>query len=224
MGIFGGKTLTGKDGNPPKPVGFTASENVVFGIELNWGFPANTDDTLKTEIQYSLTGTEADAILLADVPYPQRKYQQMGLKTGQIFWYRAQLVDRSGNESGYTEWVRGQASIDVSDVSSVILEDMKESQTFKDLIESAVDSNAKIAGMADDIKQANDELAQQAQEIAKNAQDIGKVQTSVTNLSSTVGGVSSSLSELEQTVATADTALGQRIDNISVSVDGMAGE
>ncbi|MGS6208204.1 host specificity protein J [Enterobacter hormaechei] len=217
------KTLTGKDGNPPKPVGFTASENVVFGIELNWGFPANTDDTLKTEIQYSLTGTEADAILLADVPYPQRKYQQMGLKTGQIFWYRAQLVDRSGNESGYTEWVRGQASIDVSDVSSVILEDMKESQTFKDLIESAVDSNAKIAGMADDIKQANDELAQQAQEIAKNAQDIGNVQTSVTNLSSTVGGVSSSLSELEQTVATADTALGQRIDNISVSVDGMAG-
>ncbi|MEW5045255.1 host specificity protein J [Enterobacter hormaechei] len=215
--------LTGKVGNPPKPVGFIASDNVVFGIELSWGFPANTDDTLKTEIQYSLTGTEADAILLADVPYPQRKYQQMGLKAGQIFWYRAQLVDRSGNESGYTEFVRGQASIDVSDITDAILEDMKGSDTFKDLIENAVDSNEKIAGMADDIKQANDELAQQAQEIAKNAQDIGKVQTSVTNLSSTVGGVSSSLSELEQTVATADTALGQRIDNISVSVDGMAG-
>ena len=217
------KTLTGKVGNPPKPVGFIASDNVVFGIELSWGFPANTDDTLKTEIQYSLTGTEDDAMLLADVPYPQRKYQQMGLKAGQIFWYRAQLVDRSGNESGYTEFVRGQASIDVSDITDAILEDMKGSDTFKDLIENAVDSNEKIAGMADDIKQANDELAQQAQEIAKNAQDIGKVQTSVTNLSSTVGDVSSSLSELEQTVATADTALGQRIDNISVSVDGMAG-
>ena len=215
--------LTGKVGNPPKPVGFIASDNVVFGIELNWGFPANTDDTLKTEIQYSLTGTEDDAMLLADVPYPQRKYQQMGLKAGQIFWYRAQLVDRSGNESGYTDFVRGQASIDVSDITDAILEDMKGSDTFKDLIENAVDSNEKIAGMADDIKQANDELAQQAQEIAKNAQDIGKVQTSVTNLSSKVGDVSSSLSELEQTVATADTALGQRIDNISVSVDGMAG-
>lgn len=217
------KTLTGKVGNPPKPVGFIASDNVVFGIELSWGFPANTDDTLKTEIQYSPTGTEDDAMLLADVPYPQRKYQQMGLKAGQIFWYRAQLVDRSGNESGYTEWVRGQASIDVSDITDAILEDMKGSDTFKDLIENAVDSNEKIAGMADDIKQANDELAQQAQEIAKNAQDIGKVQTSVTNLSSTVGDVSSSLNELEQTVATADTALGQRIDNISVSVDGMTG-
>ncbi|EOB0368797.1 host specificity protein J [Enterobacter hormaechei] len=215
--------LTGKVGNPPKPVGFIASDNVVFGIELSWGFPANTDDTLKTEIQYSLTGTEDDAMLLADVPYPQRKYQQMGLKAGQTFWYRAQLVDRSGNESGYTDFVRGQASIDVSDITDAILEDMKGSDTFKDLIENAVDSNEKIAGMADDIKQANDELAQQAQEIAKNAQDIGEVQTSVTNLTSTVGDVSSSLSELEQTVATADTALGQRIDNISVSVDGMAG-
>lgn len=217
------KTLTGKVGNPPKPVGFIASENVVFGIELNWGFPANTEDTLKTEIQYSLTGTEDDAMLLADVPYPQRKYQQMGLKAGQIFWYRAQLVDRSGNESGYTEWVRGQASIDVSDITDVILEDIKGSETFKDLIENAVDANEKIAGMADDIKQANDELELQAQEIAKNAQDIGQVQTSVNELSSTVGDVSSSLSELEQTVATADTALGQRIDSISVSMDGMTG-
>ncbi|MBA7780154.1 host specificity protein J [Enterobacter hormaechei] len=215
--------LTGKVGNPPKPVGFIASDNVVFGIELNWGFPANTDDTLKTEIQYSLTGTEDDAMLLADVPYPQRKYQQMGLKAGQIFWYRAQLVDRSGNESGYTEWVRGQASIDVSDITDVILEEIKDSDTFKDLIENAVDSNEKIAGMADDIKQANDELEQQAKDIAKNAQDVGKVQTSVNELSSTVGEVSSSLSELEQTVATADTALSQRIDNISVSVDGMTG-
>ncbi|MBX9028297.1 DUF1983 domain-containing protein [Enterobacter ludwigii] len=217
------KTLTGKVGNPPKPVGFIASENVVFGIELNWGFPANTDDTLKTEIQYSLTGTEDDAMLLADVPYPQRKYQQMGLKAGQIFWYRAQLVDRSGNESGYTEWVRGQASIDVSDITDAILEDMKGSETFKDLIENAVDSNEKIAGMADDIKQANDELEQHAKDIAKNAQNVGKVQTSVNELSSTVGDVSSSLSELEQTVATADTALGQRIDSISVSMDGMTG-
>ncbi|ENB7665281.1 phage tail protein [Enterobacter cloacae] len=151
--------LTGKVGNPPKPVGFIASDNVVFGIELSWGFPANTDDTLKTEIQYSLTGTEDDAMLLADVPYPQRKYQQMGLKAGQIFWYRAQLVDRSGNESGYTDWVRGQASIDVSDITDVILEEIKDSEVFKDLIESAVDSSEKLAELSDAIKENADGLA-----------------------------------------------------------------
>ncbi|HCD8150302.1 TPA: phage tail protein [Enterobacter hormaechei] len=132
---------------------------------------------------------------------------------------------RTRNAFGVSDFVEasGKPTDDFSDITDAILEDMKGSDTFKDLIENAVDSNEKIAGMADDIKQANDELAQQAQEISKNAQDIGKVQTSVTNLSSTVGGVSSSLSELEQTVATADTALGQRIDSISVSMDGMAG-
>ncbi|HDT5589274.1 TPA: phage tail protein, partial [Enterobacter hormaechei subsp. hoffmannii] len=132
---------------------------------------------------------------------------------------------RTRNAFGVSDFVEasGKPTDDFSDITDAILEDMKGSDTFKDLIENAVDSNEKIADMANDIKQANDELAQQAQEIAKNAQDIGKVQTSVTNLSSTVGGVSSSLSELEQTVATADTALSQRIDNISVSVDGMTG-
>lgn len=183
------KTLTGKVGSPPKPVGFIASENVVFGIELNWGFPANTDDTLKTEIQYSLTGTEDDAMLLADVPYPQRKYQQMGLKAGQIFWYRAQLVDRSGNESGYTEWVRGQASIDVSDITDAILEDMKGSETFKDLIENAVDTNEKIAGMADNIKQANDELEQQAKEIQENADGLAQAEVKIDELSVSMDGM-----------------------------------
>ncbi|HHF9258099.1 TPA: DUF1983 domain-containing protein [Escherichia coli] len=181
--------LTGKVGNPPKPVGFIASENVVFGIELNWGFPANTDDTLKTEIQYSLTGTEDDAMLLADVPYPQRKYQQMGLKAGQIFWYRAQLVDRSGNESGYTDFVRGQASIDVSDITDAILEDMKESETFKDLIENAVDSNEKIAGMADEIKNHADELEQQAKDILENADGLAQAEVKIDEISVSMDGM-----------------------------------
>ena len=200
------KTLTGKVGNPPKPVGFIASENVVFGIELNWGFPANTDDTLKTEIQYSLTGTEDDAMLLADVPYPQRKYQQMGLKAGQIFWYRAQLVDRSGNESGYTDWVRGQASIDVSDITDVILEEIKDSEVFKDLIESAVDSSEKLAELSDAIKENADGLAaavgsnkQTAEAIIGNALAIADV---VVRQTAQQGANSATFEQLREVIAT----------------------
>ncbi|OUF20941.1 phage protein [Enterobacter kobei] len=200
------KTLTGKVGNPPKPVGFIASENVVFGIELNWGFPANTDDTLKTEIQYSLTGTEDDAMLLADVPYPQRKYQQMGLKAGQIFWYRAQLVDRSGNESGYTDWVRGQASIDVSDITDVILEEIKDSEVFKDLIESAVDGSEKLAELSDAIKENADGLAaavgsnkQTAEAIIGNALAIADV---VVRQTAQQGANSATFEELREVIAT----------------------
>ncbi|WP_368950105.1 phage tail protein [Enterobacter hormaechei] len=200
------KTLTGKVGNPPKPVGFIASDNVVFGIELSWGFPANTDDTLKTEIQYSLTGTEDDAMLLADVPYPQRKYQQMGLKAGQTFWYRAQLVDRSGNESGYTDFVRGQASIDVSDITDAILEEIKDSEVFKDLIESAVDSNEKLAELSDAIKENADGLAaavgsnkQTAEAIIGNALAIADV---VVRQTAQQGANSATFEQLREVIAT----------------------
>ncbi|HGL6518021.1 TPA: DUF1983 domain-containing protein, partial [Enterobacter hormaechei] len=198
--------LTGKVGNPPKPVGFIASDNVVFGIELNWGFPANTDDTLKTEIQYSPTGTEDDAMLLADVPYPQRKYQQMGLKAGQIFWYRAQLVDRSGNESGYTDFVRGQASIDVSDITDAILEEIKDSEVFKDLIESAVDSNEKLAELSDAIKENADGLAaavgsnkQTAEAIIGNALAIADV---IVRQTAQQGANSATFEQLLEVIAT----------------------
>lgn len=214
------KTLTGKVGNPPKPVGFIASENVVFGIELNWGFPANTEDTLKTEIQYSLTGSEDDAMLLADVPYPQRKYQQMGLKAGQIFWYRAQLVDRTGNESGYTDWVRGQASIDVSDITDVILEDMKGSDTFKDMIENAVDSNEKIAGMADEIKNHADELEQQAKDILENADGLAQAEVKIDEISVSMDGMTGGVKNSAIAIIQANLAQVATRKTLSASVAG----
>jgi len=220
------KTLTGKVGNPPKPVGFIASENVVFGIELNWGFPANTDDTLKTEIQYSPTGTEDDAMLLADVPYPQRKYQQMGLKAGQIFWYRAQLIDRSGNESGYTEWVRGQSNIDVSDVTDSILKDMEETGVLKDLVENAVDSNEKIAGMVDDIKQNADDLEKQAKDIQENADGIAQAAVKIDEISVSMDGMTggvknSSIAIIQNGLAQVTSRRSQTVTNAgnSASID-----
>ncbi|WP_196010285.1 host specificity protein J [Citrobacter amalonaticus] len=108
------KTLTGKVGNPPKPVGFMAT-GINWGIRLNWGFPANTADTLKTEIQYTANSDFSDPLLLSDVPYPSSEYTQLGLRAGQEFWYRAQLVDKTGNESGYTDWIRGMSNDNADD-------------------------------------------------------------------------------------------------------------
>ena len=116
------KTLTGKVGNPPKPVGFTAT-GINWGIRLNWGFPANTGDTLKTEIQYTANSDFSDPLLLTDVPYPSSEYIQLGLKAGQEFWYRAQLVDRTGNESGYTDWIRGMSNDNADDYLGDLADD-----------------------------------------------------------------------------------------------------
>ncbi|WP_338628586.1 DUF1983 domain-containing protein [Enterobacter sp. JJBC] len=198
--------LKGRAGEVPKPVGLKASEDVVFGINVTWGFPTNTGDTLSTELQYSIAADGSNPMLLASVPYPQKLYQQMGLKAGQEFWYQARLVDRIGNQSGWTDWVRGQASIDVSDITDAILEDMKGSDTFKDLIENAVDSSGKLAELADAIKENADGLAaavgsnkQTAEAIIGNALAIADV---VVRQTAQQGANSATFEQLREVIAT----------------------
>ncbi|MGK3115333.1 phage tail protein [Candidatus Pantoea formicae] len=210
-------TLTGKVGNPPKPVGFTASDDVVFGVELNWGFPANTSDTLKTEIQYSLTADESSPMLLADVAYPTAVYQQMGLKAGQIFWYRAQLVDKTGNESGYTDWVRGQASTDASDILDWIGDDILNTDAGKQLV-SRVDSveeqvgelNTAVDAANTAIGQANDHINQVNQDLLDKITDI-------------TGGDDTSIAEVItqiDTLKTNDASMATKLDAVVTKTDG----
>lgn len=115
-------TLNGKEGNPPMPVGFAAT-GILFGITLNWGYPEGAEDALKTEIEYSLSADGTDALLLSDVPHPQRNYTMQGLKAGQVFWFRARIVDKSGNQSPWIDWVRGMSSNDTSAILEAIGDD-----------------------------------------------------------------------------------------------------
>ncbi len=108
-------TLTGKVGNPPKPVNFRAS-SLVFGIKLDWGFGENTGDTLKTEIQYSKTNDGEGLMLLSDVPYPSKTYEMAGLAAEVIFYFRARLVDKTGNQSEWTDFIRGESEFDTSTI------------------------------------------------------------------------------------------------------------
>jgi predicted phage tail protein len=198
--------LKGRTGDVPKPVGLSATDDVVFGINVTWGFPADSGDTLNTELQYSLTSDGASPMLLADVPYPQKLYQQMGLKAGQEFWYRARLVDRIGNQSEWTDFVRGQASIDVSDITDAILEDIKSSEVFKDLIEDAVASSDKLAELSDAIKENADGLAaavgsnkQTAEAIIGNALAIADV---VVRQTAQQGANTATFEQLREVIAT----------------------
>ena len=212
--------LTGRTGEVPKPVGLTATEDVVFGINITWGFPADTADTLSTELQYSASVDGANPMLLASVPYPQKLYQQMGLKAGQEFWYRARLVDRIGNQSDWTDWVRGQASIDVSDITDAILEDMKGSDTFKDMIENAVDNNEKIAGMADEIKNHADELEQQAKDILENADGLAQAEVKIDEISVSMDGMTGGVKNSAIAIIQANLAQVATRKTLSASVAG----
>ncbi|MGP3286295.1 TipJ family phage tail tip protein [Serratia marcescens] len=106
--------LKGKEGKPPVPVGFKASP-LLWGIQLDWGFPDGAEDTLKTEIQYADNAAGNNAMLLADIPYPLHTHTMTGLKAGQEFWFRACLQDRTGNQGDWTGWIKGQSNANAGD-------------------------------------------------------------------------------------------------------------
>lgn len=195
------KTLTGKVGNPPKPVGFMATA-INWGIRLNWGFPANTGDTLKTEIQYTANSDFSDPLLLSDVPYPSAEYTQLGLKAGQEFWYRAQLVDRTGNESGYTDWIRGMSNDNADDYLGEIADDFLTSADG-DRLTSDIDTNLEAA--------MQNALANHGTVEHQWAQ-YGEVRADILVVKTTIA-------EVDRAMAEMSTQVQAQIDNVTASLE-----
>ncbi|SYX30492.1 Fibronectin type III protein [Citrobacter freundii] len=202
------KTLTGKVGNPPKPVGF-ATTPINWGIRLNWGFPANTGDTLKTEIQYTANSDFSNPLLLSDVPYPSAEYTQLGLKAGQEFWYRAQLVDRTGNESGWTDWVRGQSNANADDYLGDIADDFLTSADG-DRLTSDIDTNLEAA--------LQNALANHGTVEHQWAQ-YGEVRADILVVKTTIADVDKAMAEMSTQVQAQGTMLTS-VDGKVSTVDG----
>ena len=126
--------LNGKIGNPPKPLNLRAASEV-WGITLDWGFAPNTSDTLKTELQYSAENTLDSMQLLADVPYPLKSYRMSGLKAGIRFYFRARLVDKTGNQSEWTSLVLGESSTDIDGIRDAIKNEFLSSEAGQQMQE-----------------------------------------------------------------------------------------
>ncbi len=182
--------LTGKNGKPGTPVNLMATDDVVWAINITWAFPDGSGDTAYTELQRATTDDKANPELLSLVPYPAVSYQHGPMPAGVRQWYRARLVDRIGNVGDWTEWVMGTSSIDVSAITADILEDMKDSDIFKDVVENAVDTNQKIADMVQDIQQNADDLEQQAQQIKENADGLSAAETKIDDMRVSIDGMS----------------------------------
>ena len=186
-------TLTGKVGNPPKPIGL-ATTGINWGIVIKWGFPDGAEDSLKTVLQYSTTAAGDNPMLLTDVSYPQHEYTQMGLRAGQEFFYRAQLVDKTGNESGWTEWVRGYSNDNADDYLGDIVDEVLQTDAGKQLT-AKVDTN--IDAMLQNALNLDATVDHQMAEAGKNRADILTV---------------------KQTVATNDLAYAQKFEQVQAAV------
>lgn len=185
------KNLTGKTGKPGTPTGLRATDNVVWNIDVQWGFPEGAGDTSYTEIQRSSTGDHQNPQALATVAYPTAHYQHGPMASGVKQWYRARLVDKTGNAGDWTEWVGGESSTDASDMLSDITDDFMSKDDGQALTEQmATNPDAILQNALANYGTVTQQWAQygknkagiiRAQDVAADAQkSVAKVETDVT--------------------------------------------
>ncbi|PBP53467.1 host specificity protein [Pseudomonas syringae] len=128
--------LKGKEGLPPAVTSLSAA-SLIFGIKLNWTFPAGVEDTQRTEIWYGPTTDLAKATKLSDLAYPQSEHVMQSLKAGVTFFFWARLVDRTGNIGPWYPagaGVMGQTSSDAGPVLDLLDKQLTESQFGEHLL------------------------------------------------------------------------------------------
>ncbi|QHA71515.1 host specificity protein J [Proteus mirabilis] len=219
-------TLTGKVGNPPKPVNFRAS-SLVFGIKLDWGFGENTGDTLKTEIQYSKKNDGEGLMLLSDVPYPSKTYEMAGLAAGVIFYFRARLVDKTGNQSEWTDFIRGESEFDTSTILPELGNHFMTTEAGKQLSEELKWNTESIAELVNATYSLSTDVLQrsanaqagitqlQQLRVSDNeawAQDIKRVYASIDENAAEVKRAQNSIVDLNKAFAEDRTRVQARFD------------
>ncbi|MGS9609523.1 phage tail tip fiber protein [Salmonella enterica subsp. enterica serovar Infantis] len=232
--------LTGKVGEPERPINLTASDNEVFGIRVKWGMPEGSGDTAYIELHQAPNGADGhplvdEATLLTLVPFPQYEYWHSILPAGHVVWYKARAVDKIGNVSDWTDFVRGMSSDDTSIITDHIKVDIENSEGYKWLEENAIKSNDKIHSAAESIIQnalANDtdvrrmrvengkRKAEFLQSLKLIADETEARVTAVTQLSAQFDEkLTAQNSELREVIANASETLSQQINQLTATFE-----
>ena len=123
--------VVGKLGTPPSLASLKAT-GILFGMQLDWLFAQGSSDTNYTEIQVA-SAPDTNVALLGTYAYPTNTATINGLQGNLTQYYRGRIVDKLGNVSPWTAWVKGVTSADASKVLDLLNGQITESQLYKDL-------------------------------------------------------------------------------------------
>ncbi|ORM98478.1 host specificity protein J [Pantoea septica] len=183
-------SLNGKVGKPGTPVNLMATDNVVWNIDITWGFPEGSGDTAYTEIQVATTADGQNPQFLAYVPYPGVSYQHGPMPAGVRRWYRARLVDKIGNTGDWTAFAAGMSNVNADDLIGSVVEEFLTSPDGKALLDPLItDPQALLQNMLADYDSVNQQWANygdnragilQAQKVAADAESaVAQLETDV---------------------------------------------
>ncbi|HHP6393939.1 TPA: TipJ family phage tail tip protein [Acinetobacter baumannii] len=158
--------LNGKQGLPPA-LAFIQATGILFGMRLNWGFPATGAlDTAYTEIQVSPDGT-SNIAQLGLFAYPTTTHTIQGLQPNLTQFYRGRLIDRIGNIGPWSGWTSATTSADASEILEILEGQISETELSQDLqtkIDHIENIDAQIPGILQDIKNTKDQIAQEVRD------------------------------------------------------------
>ena len=161
--------LQGKVGLPPA-VTHLRTESLVYGIGINWGFPAGAEDTQRTELWQSTANSLEGATKLGDFAYPQARHELQNIVPGTSLFFWARLVDRTGNVGPWFPekfGVNGQPSSDQTEYEEYFVGKIGKGALYqelrddielitgdgpgsvKELTGKVQDLNAKVDGLVD---------------------------------------------------------------------------
>lgn len=220
--------VVGKLGTPPSLASLKAT-GILFGMQLDWLFAQGSSDTNYTEIQVA-SAPDTNVALLGTYAYPTNTATINGLQGNLTQYYRGRIVDKLGNVSPWTAWVKGVTSADASKVLDLLNGQITESQLYKDLgakidkigtIENGLSN--EITDRTNAVKSINDALSAEVQNRvnAINAtntaidKEIGDRQAAITaeiiERQAAVKNVNDALSSEVQNRLNADNALSSSI-------------
>ncbi|ELY3103920.1 TipJ family phage tail tip protein [Acinetobacter baumannii] len=155
--------LNGKQGLPPA-LAFIQATGILFGMRLNWGFPATGAlDAAYTEIQVSPDGT-SNIAQLGLFAYPTTIHTLQGLQPNLTQFYRGRLIDRIGNIGPWSNWTSATTSADASDILDILEGKISETELSQDLqtkIDHIENIDAEIGPIKQDIQNTKDRIAQE---------------------------------------------------------------
>lgn len=202
--------VKGKVGKPTNVLSLTTTP-LLFGMKLDWVYPAGNSDLSHVVIEVSDRADGSNPRLLGNVSYPTNTLTIQGLQGGLDQWYRTKTVDKSGNESDWSNFVKGTTGNDPDQVLDLISGQIGESDLATEL-QDKIENSANVA-------EAAQTAATDAQTAAVNAQTSANEAASVA--SKTASDLQSVTDQLNKEISDEANA---RIAAIAQLNDGLTTE
>ncbi|HEM7138008.1 TPA: phage tail protein [Acinetobacter baumannii] len=209
--------VKGKVGKPANVLSLTTTP-LLFGMKLDWVYPAGNSDLSHVVIEVSERADGSNPRLLGNVSYPTNTLTIQGLQGGLDQWYRTKTVDKSGNESDWSTFVKGTTGNDPDLVLDLISGQIDESDLAQEL-QGKIENSANVAEAAQTAANNAKAAADNAQTAATDAQTAAvNAQTSAndasviaTNAKNTANNASTAASKVASDLITSTNLLNQKI-------------